>query len=119
VAQAVRKTQVPFSVSALAQECAIAALADLGEVRRRAAETVTERERVAAALRHHGYDVPDSEANFVWLSIGDDAVGFTERCAAAQILVRPFPGEGVRVTIGLPGENDAFLRVATRDAVTH
>ena len=26
------------------------------------------------------------------------------------MIVRPFPGDGVRVTIGTPEENDAFLR---------
>jgi histidinol-phosphate aminotransferase len=112
IAQATRKTQVPFSVSGLAQECAIAALGDLDEVRRRAALTVGERDRVGQALRDNGYDIPPSHANFVWLPIGEGAVPFAERCAAAGVLVRPFAGDGVRVTIGLPEENDALLRVA-------
>jgi histidinol-phosphate aminotransferase len=109
IAAAVRKTQVPFSVSALAQECAITALEDGAEVDRRAALTVAERERVAAALRGRGYDVPVSQANFVWLAVGDEAIDLAARCAAAGVIVRPFPREGVRVTIGLPEENDAFL----------
>jgi len=112
VATAVRKCQVPFSVSALAQEAAIAALGDTAEVRRRAALTVAERDRVATALRGAGYDVPDSQANFVWLPLGDAAADFAAACAAAGILVRPFAGEGVRVTIGLDTENDRLLEVA-------
>ncbi|HVU61463.1 MAG TPA: histidinol-phosphate transaminase [Mycobacteriales bacterium] len=112
VVAAVRKTQVPFSVSGLAQQCAIAALGDEEEVRRRAAETVTERERVAAALRSTGYEIPLSQANFVWLPIGDEAMRFAEHCSADNVLVRPFAGEGVRVTIGLPEENDRFLTLA-------
>ena len=109
---AVRKTQVPFSVSGLAQECAIAALGEIAEVQRRAALTIAERERVASALRDAGYDPPASQANFVWLPIGDRSAGFAEHCAAGGVLVRPFPGDGVRVTIGLPEENDQFLRLA-------
>jgi histidinol-phosphate aminotransferase len=112
IVTAVRKTQVPFSVSGLAQQCAIAALGEEDEVRRRAAETVAERERVAAALRGSGHDVPASEANFVWLPIGEDAMSFAEHCAADDVLVRPFAGEGVRVTTGLPEENDRFLALA-------
>ena len=112
VAAAVRKCQVPFSVSALAQEAAIAALGDADEVRRRAALTVAERTRVATALLAAGYDVPDSQANFVWLPLGDAAAEFAAACAEAGILVRPFAGEGVRVTIGLDSENDRFLDVA-------
>ncbi|HVV75773.1 MAG TPA: histidinol-phosphate transaminase [Mycobacteriales bacterium] len=112
VVQAARKTQVPFSVSGLAQQCAIAALGEEPEVRRRAALTIAERDRVTAVLRGQGYDVPDSQANFVWLPIGDDAIPFAEHCAADNVLVRPFAGEGVRVTTGLPEENDRFLDLA-------
>ena len=112
VVSAVRKCQVPFSVSALAQEAAIAALGDADEVRRRAAMTVAERARVTAALRDAGYDVPDSQANFVWLPLGDASADFAAACAAAGVLVRPFAGEGVRVTIGLDTENDRFLEIA-------
>src|SRR3954462_8202964 len=67
VAAAVRKCQVPFSVSGLAQAAAIAALGDREEVARRAKLTTAERDRVRAALLGSGYDVPPSEANFVWL----------------------------------------------------
>jgi histidinol-phosphate aminotransferase len=112
VVSAVRKTQVPFSVSSLAQQCAIAALGDEPVVRRRAAMTVAERVRVSAALADAGYDVPTSQANFVWLPIGEQSADFAAHCAADGVLVRPFAGEGVRVTIGLPEENDRFLSLA-------
>jgi histidinol-phosphate aminotransferase len=113
VVAAARKTQVPFSVSGLAQECAIAALGESGEVERRAGLTVAERDRVAKELTAAGYDVPPSQANFVWLTLGEDAVGFAAHCESGGVIVRPFPGEGVRVTTGLPDENDRFLALAT------
>jgi histidinol-phosphate aminotransferase len=112
VAAAVRKCQVPFSVTALAQEAAIAALGDAEEVARRAKLTVAERDRVRAALLEAGYEVPPSQANFVWLPLGERSADFAEACLAAGVLVRPFATDGVRVTIGLPEENDAFLAVA-------
>ena len=112
VAAAVRKCQVPFSVSGLAQAAAVAALGDRQEVARRAKLTTAERDRVRAALLDSGYDVPPSQANFVWLPLGDRTVGFAEACLNERIVVRPFAGEGVRVTIGTPADNDAFLAVA-------
>src|SRR5947209_2155485 len=112
VAAAVRKCQVPFSVSGLAQEAAIAALGDVEEVQQRAKLTVAERERVHAALVEAGYDVPPSQANFVWLALGERSMTFAATCMDAGVVVRPFAGEGVRVTIGTDAENDRFLNVA-------
>jgi histidinol-phosphate aminotransferase len=119
VVTAARKTQVPFSVSGLAQECAIAALGESSEVQRRAALTVAERDRVAKELTAAGYDVPPSQANFLWLDLGDDAVGFAAHCESGGVIVRPFPGEGVRVTTGVPEENDRFLALATTWSVAN
>jgi histidinol-phosphate aminotransferase len=112
VATAVRKCQVPFSVSGLAQEAAVAALAETEEVARRAKLTVAERERVRTALVEAGYDVPPSQANFVWLPLGERAVPFAAACLEGGVIVRPFAGEGVRVTVGTEPENDAFLALA-------
>lgn len=108
----VRTCQVPFSVSALAQSAAIAALQQQDEVARRAELTVAERDRVTEALRSSGFEVPESQANFVWLPLGDRATDFAQHCADRNVLVRPFAGDGVRVTIGLPEENHAFLEAA-------
>ena len=71
VAESVRKTHVPFSVSTLAQAAAVAALASEDEVRARCAAVVAERDRLTAALRDRDLDVADSQANFVWLPLGE------------------------------------------------
>lgn len=112
LADAVRKVVTPFSTNALAQAAALAALGADGEMRRRAGKVVTERERLTKAVRELVSDVPDSQANFVWLPIGDGAVPFGTACERRGVIVRPFPGEGVRVTVGTPAENDAFLAAA-------
>ncbi|MEU6804110.1 histidinol-phosphate transaminase [Streptomyces neyagawaensis] len=108
----VRKTQIPFSVSALAQEAAVVALGEHAEVVRRAALTVAERQRVTRRLRDLDFEVPDSQANFVWLPLGDDSGDFALHCLGGDVVVRPFVGEGVRVTLGLRAENDALLALA-------
>jgi histidinol-phosphate aminotransferase len=114
VAAAVRKCQVPFSVSGLAQAAALAALGEREEVQRRAKLTVAERDRVRATLVEAGYAVPPSQANFVWLPLGGASQDFAAACLDQRVIVRPFAGEGVRVTIGTEPENDAFLEVAKR-----
>jgi histidinol-phosphate aminotransferase len=75
---------------------------------------VTERNRIADALRGQGWKVPDAQGNFVWLPLGDRATGFAAAAEEAGIMVRPFAGDGVRVSIGEPAGNDVFLEVAAR-----
>lgn len=112
VAATVRKVVTPFSTSALAQAAALAALRAGDEVRRRCDLVIAERERVLTAIRKLVADVPDSQSNFTWLPLGDRSVAFGAACEQRGVIVRPFPGEGVRVTVGTPAENDAFLAAA-------
>jgi len=112
VAGAVRKTMLPFSVNSLAQAAAIASLAAEDELLERVEGTVKERHRVVSALRDQGWSVPPTEANFVWLRLGEQTLDFAAACEAQGVSVRPFAGEGARVSIGSPEENDAFLAVA-------
>jgi histidinol-phosphate aminotransferase len=109
VAEAVRKTHIPFSVSMLGQAAAVAALASEEEVRGRCAAVVAERDRLTAALRDRGFDVADSQANFVWLPVGEEATGLAAALEARAVITRPFAGDGVRVTVGSPDEDDVFL----------
>ena len=113
VADALRKTAVPFGVSGLAQVAATASLAAEDELLERVAALVVERTRVLDALREQGWGhVPASEANFVWLRLGEHTDEFAAACEAVGVVVRPFTGEGARVSIGEVEANDLFLRVA-------
>jgi histidinol-phosphate aminotransferase len=112
VAAAVRKTAVPFGVSQLAQDAAVASLRSEEALRERVDALVVERTRVHRALTGQGWTVPESQANFVWLRLGERTEDFAARCEAAGVVVRPFPGEGVRVTVGETQANDIFLRTA-------
>jgi histidinol-phosphate aminotransferase len=69
-----------------------------------------------AALRSHGVEVKDTEANFYWLRLGEKTVKFAQACEEAGVTVRPFPGEGARVSIGEPEANDLAIEVAARFA---
>ncbi len=107
------KTLFPFAVNAAAQAAALAALEHEGEIFERCAAIVTERTRVVGALRETGQDVPEPQANFVWLPLGaatDEVYLALER---RGVVTRPFSGDGIRVTIGTTVENDRFLDVYT------
>jgi histidinol-phosphate aminotransferase len=112
VAAAVRKVVTPFSTSAVAQAAALAALDASAEVRRRCELVIAERDRLTEAVRKQVPEVPESQANFIWLPLGDRSAPFAAACEARGVIVRPFQGDGVRVTVGTPAENDAFLAAA-------
>jgi histidinol-phosphate aminotransferase len=112
VAAALRKVFVPFGVSSVAQAAAIASLDAEDELMARCREIVAERGRVRAELLALGYDVPPTQANFVWLPLGERTAAFNEHCLDNKVVVRAFLGDGARVTIGDATENDVFLAAA-------
>jgi len=115
VATALRQTQTAFAVTGLSQEAALASLEPEAEVQllERVAEIVGERARVRDELLEIGYVVPPSQANFVWLPLGERTLEWAKACEDRKIIVRPFAGDGCRVTVGSKQENDAFLEVAS------
>lgn len=115
LADAMRATAVPFGVSGVAQAAALAALAASEEVASRVATVVGERERVVAALRAAGRQVPDAQGNFVWLALGERTAQFVAECAERAVAVRGFAGEGVRWSIGEPDGNDLVLDLLSQE----
>jgi histidinol-phosphate aminotransferase len=114
LAAALRQTHVPFSVTTVAQEAALASLEPAAEqqLEQRVAEVVAERGRVRDALLEAGYDIPPTQANFVWVPLGDDTAAWSAACEDRKLIVRGFAGHGARVTISTPEENDRFLAAA-------
>ncbi|MEA4945639.1 MAG: histidinol-phosphate transaminase [Propionicimonas sp.] len=112
IAEPLRRTAIPFGVSAVAQAAAVAALAAADEVRVRAACVVSERGRMIEALRGYGWQTPDSVANFVWLRADDELLGqLMEAFDTADILVRGYAGDGIRISLADPASNDRVLAV--------
>lgn len=109
VITAIDKTLFPFAVNALAQAAALAVIDADDEIRARVGAIVAERRRVIATLEAAGWDLPDQQANFVWLPVGADTDAVYLDLERQGIVTRPFPGEGLRVTIGTSTENDRFL----------
>ena len=116
VITALRKVRIAFAVNSVAQHAALASLAARNELLARTDALVAERERVRDALVGMGYDVPQSEANFVFMPLGDRSVPFAEGAAEVGVLLRAYGSDGVRITIGDPHENDTFLKYASSAA---
>jgi histidinol-phosphate aminotransferase len=112
VASALRAVSLPFGVSGVAQAAAIASLERQDELFARVDALVGERERVLAGLRATGHQVPDAQGNFVWLPLGERTAAFAEAAGEVGLSVRPFAGEGVRVSIGETEANTRFLGLA-------
>ena len=106
-----RAVMTPFGVNALSQSAAIAALDEAREVRVRTEFIAAERNRVLAELSSLGYDVPDSQANFVWFEM-EETARFVETAAQSGIAVRAFEGDGVRVSLGSTEANDRIIAAA-------
>jgi histidinol-phosphate aminotransferase len=108
IADAVRKTAVPFGVSNIAQVAAVASLEHEAELFIRVEEVIAERTWFESELTKLGFTLPKSQANFVWLPLGDRVDEFALRSEGIAVSIRPFPGEGVRISIG---ERQALERV--------
>jgi len=103
-----------YPVDRLAIAAARAALEDPGHHRRIVEMVVTERERLTSALRSAGWEVGDSQANFVLgRPPGGDAASVAAELRQAHILVRHFRDgvhdDRLRITAGAPADTDALL----------
>jgi histidinol-phosphate aminotransferase len=113
LAAAVRKAATPYATSSVAQAAALAALDAEDEMTRRCALVAAERDRLTARLRGLLPGIPTSSANFIWLPLGEHSGSFTAGCLDLGVHVCDLSPYGVRVSIGDPDANEAFLSAAT------
>ena len=119
VAEALRKAAIPFGVNSLAQAAAVASLEAVDELEVRVKELVAERERVVSALREQGWDLSDTQANFVWFGLGELTGAFAAACQEAGLTVRPYASDGARATIAEREANDRLIDVAGAFLASH
>jgi len=109
------KVLLPYTLSVPTQVAGTVALEFRAEMEHRVAALVEERGRLFAALSDlPGLDVVPSGANFLLVRVAGDAHELWERLLGRGVLVRDFSAwprvEGcLRITVGSPAENDAFL----------
>jgi histidinol-phosphate aminotransferase len=114
VRDAIERVRAPFNVNSLAQAAAVAALKDRAHLRTVVSLARRERRRVEKALKALGFTTAPSQANFIYALV-PDRLGMTGRAfyeAAMRlgVIIRPFAGASVRITLGTEKENDKLLK---------
>ncbi|MGO4305271.1 histidinol-phosphate transaminase [Cupriavidus sp. RAF12] len=110
------RVRQPFNVNTLAQAAAVAALGDTDFLRQSAELNRTGKAQLVDAFDRLKLEYVKSSGNFVMVRVGDDdGAGARVNLALLQqgVIVRPVANYGLpqwlRVTIGLPEENAAFI----------
>jgi histidinol-phosphate aminotransferase len=108
----IERVRAPFNVSSPSLAAARAALADQEHVRRYVELNRGERARVSSELAALGFKVAPSQANFVLVDVAGPGRETYDRLLRKGVIVRPMPppiASWLRITIGLPAENDRLL----------
>ena len=104
-----RKAQIPFTVNALAQTAALAALdfpermAERYEMNRRGVE------QLESAFEDRGIEYVPTQTNFIWFRLGPKTSDAIQALLERGTIIRLMIGEWTRVTVGTRAENDKFL----------
>ena len=120
LASAVRAAANPFGVTTIAQAAASASLEATEALLERVGELVVRRTTLLKGLRELGLEVPDTQANFVWLPSAGHTHRWTNAFTDAGVMVRPYADDGgrpdrfdgIRITVGEPAADDLVLQVA-------
>ena len=107
-----------FSVPSVGQAAAMAAIEDKQHIQRVVESNAVQSRVLAQGLSGFGYRVMPTAANFVCCELGEDAATFASRLQEEGVAVRPLGHWGapncIRVTIGRPEQNQAFLQAVGR-----
>lgn len=112
ILDAARSTAIPLSVTAQAEDAAIASLEAEAELLERVHAIAERRDRLAGALRSIGLRVPAAQGNFVWLATGAETMAAATAFEEAGLIVRPFAGDGIRISVGEEESVEKVLRIA-------
>lgn len=113
VIEALELVRLPYHLSKLGQAAARAALKHSDATLASVAKLSSERDRVVQALQGMGFEPVPSDANFVLFGRFADAPAAWKSYVDKGVLIRDVGLEGhLRVTIGTPEENDAFLEAS-------
>ena len=114
--QQLRKVQSPFTVSSVGQVGAVETLRHQDQIAERVAENARERDRIQRGLADLGITHVESQTNFIYFTVGLDSQETAEGFLRHGLVLRAYPGDWARVTVGTPAENDRFLAAAAEIA---
>jgi histidinol-phosphate aminotransferase len=114
IGDALRVVRLPYHLSAVTQAVALAGLRHAPELLGRVADLREERDALVAWLRARGYDVADSDANFVLFGRFADRHSVWQGLLDRGVLVRETGPEGwLRVSVGTSEETTRFTEALT------
>lgn len=112
VADLMNRVRQPFNVNSVAQAGAVAALGDTEYLQRTRALNAQGMERIVAAVTRMGLAHIPSRGNFVCVKVGAAGEVY-QQLLRRGVIVRPVASyampEWLRVSIGLPEENERFI----------
>ncbi|MEO8907555.1 MAG: histidinol-phosphate transaminase [Microbacteriaceae bacterium] len=109
---AAQSAAIPMSVTDVAQAAALASISFEEELLERVARIALRRDEVRAGLVEQGWEIPESQGNFVWLATGDETAAAADAFFDADLSVRAFPPEGIRISIGEAESVDKVLKIS-------
>jgi len=116
LADYLNRARHPFNVNRLAEVAALAALDDTEHAERSLRVNAEGAEFLSRELTALGLEVWPTDANFLLVRTGGE--GWAERLEREGVIVRPLAGFGmpdcIRVTIGLPEENERLVKALAR-----
>jgi len=101
------KVRPPFNTNSMAQVAALKALGDREHVGKSREINETGKKYLYRELERLGLGCVPTEANFIYMPV-EDSMALYEKLLMKGVIVRPM-GPAVRVTIGLPRENERFI----------
>jgi len=109
ITNCLNRVRPPFNANTLAQRAALAALGDDEHVAKSRAVNAAGMQQIENGLRALGFATIPSQANFVYFDVKRDGRGVFDALLREGVIVRHIEGTMLRVTIGQPDENAAFL----------
>jgi histidinol-phosphate aminotransferase len=113
IANALEKVRQPFNVNALAVIAGLAAFEDEEHLRKTIDLTLQGRKYLNGILSEFGFRVNPSQANFIMVDFGEKCENIYQELLRRGILLRPLKAYGfttcLRITIGLPEENETLI----------
>ena len=107
------RVRTPFSVSAISEAAAMAAIGDSEHIRRSVEANAEGIATLCAGLRGLGLRFIPSSTNFILFDVDEDAAAVASRIQAEGVIVRPLGPWGcprsIRVSAGTPEQNQRFL----------
>jgi len=109
ITNGLNRVRPPFNANTLAQRAALAALGDDEHVAKSRAVNAAGMQQLECGLRALGFAAIPSQANFVYFDVKRDGRRVFDALLREGVIVRHIEGTMLRVTIGQPDENQAFL----------